>query len=403
MSLGKTCRDLIMEYPFIGLFMTGVNRVITNETETLDLKLSGINFDILINPSYWDSLSPELKKGAFYHEMLHLAFGHPLYAGDYTEKELYKIATDIEINQHIPSDWVGKDWLTLQKLNAALGISLGEKKGSHYYYNELLKILPNNQPLQNMCSNMQGGNGKNNPNGKGQGSNSPGNNKPDEHDEWASAEKVNETTQKLAAQQLDYQLKAAAESCKDRGYLPAELQNYIEKLYELPEEKFNWKAYFRRFTGCTRDYKTKKTRRKQSKRFSGSPGLRIIQKKKIFIALDTSGSVSDHDFKEMMSEVAHAHKTGVEITICHSDAAVAHVEKFDPKKDYNRHGYGGTDFDPAIKYFNHVKDDYSAMIYFTDGLCTPPNTKPGKPILWVISSNGQILDGLPGFQIKLPA
>lgn len=384
-GMSRVVRDLIMELPYLGIFMSSINRVITNEVKTTSLKIKGINFEIHVNPEYWDTLNFPQQKGVMLHNVLHIAMFHPTMEGSFYDKKAFNLASDIEVNKYIPEEYLDESWITVDKMNAYLDSknisTLNPDDGTNEYYDTILEILPED--------------GNNESEGKSFG--------PDDHSNWETGDN-NDVTTKLIKSQIDYQLKEAAKNCSDkaRGYLPESLRDYINDLFKDKPQKFNWKSYFRRFTGCTRDYKTKKTRKKESKRFYGNPGLKIIQRKAIFIALDTSGSVSDEDFQEFMAEVYHAHKTGVEITLCNSDAAVAHVEKYNPRKELSRHGYGGTDFTPAIKYFNKVKDKYSAMIYFTDGYCTPPEINPQKPILWVICSNGVKIEGLPGAQIQLP-
>ena len=92
-------------------------------------------------------------------------------------------------------------------------------------------------------------------------------------------------------------------------------------------------------------------------------------------------------------------KTGAEVTIVECDTAISYIGKFDPKKDVEIHGRGGTEFQPVIDYYNEHSREFSCIFYFTDGECPAPENAP-KNILWVISSRG---DGkhLPGQVIKL--
>ena len=93
-------------------------------------------------------------------------------------------------------------------------------------------------------------------------------------------------------------------------------------------------------------------------------------------------------------------KTGSDVTIIQCDTAISHIGKFDPKKDLEIHGRGGTDFQPVIDYYNEHQKNYSCLFYFTDGECCSPEGAKGN-ILWVISSNGDAYEEFPGTTIKL--
>ena len=53
--------------------------------------------------------------------------------------------------------------------------------------------------------------------------------------------------------------------------------------------KFDWKGYIRRFTGVSSKVYTKKIRRKENRRYSDNPGLKIKMKQHMLLAIDTSG------------------------------------------------------------------------------------------------------------------
>ena len=93
------------------------------------------------------------------------------------------------------------------------------------------------------------------------------------------------------------------------------------------------------------------------------------------------------------------HKTGHKITVAQCDTQINSVEDFNPKKDWNIKGRGGTDFQPVINYFNDY-GRYTALIYLTDGECGAPENCP-KNTLWVLSSRSHKTEHLPGKTIQL--
>ena len=145
---------------------------------------------------------------------------------------------------------------------------------------------------------------------------------------------------------------------------------------------------------------TKKSRRKYNKRTPLFPGLKIKQRKHILVGIDTSGSVNNSELKEFLNEIHHMYKTGSEVTIVQCDTAISHVGPFDPKKDFEVHGRGGTSFQPVIDYYNENFHKYSCLMYVTDGEAPAPENAKGN-ILWVLSSISQMNNDLPGSVIKL--
>ena len=101
-----------------------------------------------------------------------------------------------------------------------------------------------------------------------------------------------------------------------------------------------------------------------------------------------------------MNELHHMHKTGHKITIAQCDTSLRSVVEFNPKKDWEIHGRGGTSFQPVIYHFNENKGAYTALVYLTDGEAYSPDNCP-KNTLWVLSSISNMNDELPGQVIKL--
>ena len=145
---------------------------------------------------------------------------------------------------------------------------------------------------------------------------------------------------------------------------------------------------------------TRKLRRKYNKRYAENPGLKIKFKNHILVGIDTSGSVNTDELKEFYNELHHMNKTGHQITIAQCDTKLNSVEKFNPKKDWEIKGRGGTSFQPVIDHYNELKGTYTALIYLTDGEAYAPENCPNNT-LWVLSSISDMNDELPGKVIKL--
>jgi len=186
---------------------------------------------------------------------------------------------------------------------------------------------------------------------------------------------------------------------KKRGNIPGEMEGIIE-IDEIIPPKFDWKGYIRRFNGVSTKVYTKKLRRKENKRYSDNPGLKIKMRQHVLLAIDTSASVSNDELIEFMNEMHHIYKCGTDITIIQCDTLIRSIVPYKGDKHLNVHGRGGTLFDPVLEYANENIKKYTSLVYFTDGECYA-SVKPKIPVLWVLSERSQLNDALPGKVIKL--
>ena len=227
------------------------------------------------------------------------------------------------------------------------------------------------------------------------------------HKLWKEFENMSEAEKKLVRSQLEYQLREVTKQIeKSRGFVPGNIKNYLDMLDVEEESKFNWRRYLRRYTGGSQKTYTKKLRRKYNKRFEDNPGLKIKQRKHLFVAIDTSGSVSNEELKIFFNEIDHIQRTGTEVTVCQCDTQISDISTYrsgmkiknQEKKGVAVYGRGGTSFDPPIDHYNKHADKYSCMVYFTDGECSAPQNPPKDKLLWILS-NGNDNKDLPGYRI----
>ena len=217
--------------------------------------------------------------------------------------------------------------------------------------------------------------------------------------QWDEFEDMPDAEKKLIEKQIQRVLQEAKDqTIKKRGFIPGEIEGVI-KLDEVIPPKFNWKRYIRRFTGISTKIFTRKIRRKENKRYSENPGLKVKMRQNMLVGIDTSGSVSNDELKEFINEIHHLYKAGVDITIAQCDSRMQSIKQYDGKFELEVAGRGGTSFDPVLEYFEQNRK-YTSLIYFTDGEAWT-NIKPRKPILWVLSEQSEFNDELPGKQIRL--
>ena len=377
----KTTKILILDEPFYGLFLIGINKQFSNRISTAGVSKHGIGMQLTINPEFYIDLSDDHRVGLIKHELLHIAFGHLIMRDLYSDHKLFNIAADLEINQYISKSKLPEGGLLLSSFPE---LNLPHKAGTKVYYNLLEKAQEDgtSPSLDNLMNQMNG-----------QSTYC--------HSTWEEFDALSEADKKLLEKQIHHQLKEANEqTLKKQGHIPGELSELINRLLHIEPAKFDWKGYLRRFVGNSSIVYTKKLRRKYNKRYSESPGLKLKFKNHILVGVDTSGSVDTEELKEFFNELAHMHKTGHKITVAQCDTRLGSIKEFNPKKDWEIHGRGGTSFQPVIDHYNENKGSYTALIYLTDGEAHPPEDCP-KNTLWVLSSISDMNDELPGLVIKL--
>ena len=377
----------MLKEPFYGLFLISLNKELSKSIPTACVTPENINTKLVVNPDFWETLDEKTKMGVLKHELLHIAFFHLNNFDRFPDKKLYNVAADLEINQYIGDEMKGETWdgLEIDKEPFA-PLNLKPKQGTEYYYKALQEEIEKNPngDIADLVASLDG----------------------NIHELWEAMGELGEAERNLIAKQVDYQLKEIAEELekrsRDRGLIPAEMKDYIDSLFEIQEPVIDWASYLRRFNSMSTMTYTKKTRRKPNRRFGSGPALKIKQKKKTLVAIDTSGSVSTKDLIEFFNEIYHIYKTGTYIDIIECDAAIHRVYKYEGQREnIEVEGRGGTDFEPVMKYLLEHKDKYANLIYLTDGGAPAPKTNPIKPILWVHCSQSNINEELPGAKVKI--
>jgi len=377
----------MLKEPYYGFFLIMLNKLWKKNLPTAGVSKHNINFQLAINPEFWESLSEEHRLGLLKHELLHIAFQHLTTFTMFSDKKLANIAMDMEINQYIDKHWLPEGGIDIDTYSPEL--NLNRREGCRYYYDKLKQLQDEkNQNGSCGCNNMDGllddiTNG----------------NTPD-HSTWEEFDNLSNQEKKLIEKQLQKVLNdAKTQTIKKRGNVPGEIKGHIA-IEEIVAPKFDWRGFIRRFTGVSTKVFTKKIRRKENKRFTDFPGLKVKMRQHMLLGIDTSGSVSDRELIEFMGEIHHIYKCGVDITIVQCDTEIKSIDPYKGDKNMIVKGRVGTYFDPVIEYFNANLRKYTSLVYFTDGEATA-YVKPKGHTLWVLSEQSHLNNDLPGKVIKL--
>ena len=371
MDLDRAVKTLLIREPFYGLFLLNLNRYYGDKCDTACVCRNGINTELCVNKKFWDTLSDDEQLAVLHHELNHILFKHITSSEYFGDHNKFNKAADLEVNSYIP---------VLQKdpYYYPARFNLENNKGTKFYY-ENLPDEPD-QPQDDSGNSYD-------PN--------------DSHASWKDFQDLSGAEKELVNQQIDYQAKNTAEHVQKLiGSIPGELKEYLDSLFKIKPQVFNWKAYFRRVIGNLITSELYLTRMRPSRRFPDSRGVKFKRKPHVLVGVDTSGSVNDKELEDFFSEIYYLWKSGVKVTIAQVDTKIEHIEEYNGKFNKEIYGRGGTEFTSLINYYNERKKDFSTLVIFTDGYVSL-NLPPFRNGVWVITKNGQH-QNYPGTTIYIP-
>lgn len=358
--------DLLTQERFYANLLLSLNTIYTKEIPTLGISLDG-SFKLFINPEFFLSASKAQRVKYLKHECLHITNNHLARAKKVTENfRKFNVAADIAINQLIhdfPDSVIvnGKEAKLATYNNLLKEVpNLISMRESEYYYEQLPK------------QDKGGSSGE-----QGQDDDMQTIDNHDWMDENVTEDEVKELLKDL--------LQKTAEATKSTGHsVPHEVH---VTLNELGTSKVSWKRVLQNFVQSSVETRIISTRKKRNRRYDiPAPGYKTEDVLHLGVAVDTSGSVSDEELQQFMTEIKKMHETGIDITVIEADSIVRNVRKFDPKKVREFSGRGGTAYQPAIDKAKELRVD--ALVVLGDGDCADTPTRPKFPVLWVLVRNG---------------
>jgi predicted metal-dependent peptidase len=365
----KTGIKLLLEEPFYGHVFSGLLRKVGNDTDSISISVEEKHPALVINAEYWNNIDTDnVKYGLLKHQLLHLSLKHPFMRERFQQKNIFDMAADLVVNQYIHPMHLPNDAITLDKYPKLKNLKKGESVG--YYY---LKILEIQEKDDNPDAQFPDEN----------------NEQLKQHQNWNSFGQMPRMEQRMMESALEDTLVQAAERTDDKlqGHLPSSLYRLLQERMSKSKQQVDWRRMLRIFIGTGKRTYLKNTIRRPSKRYGTTPGIKVKQRQKILVGLDTSGSVSPEELAVFFSEMSHIQRQGVEIMVAECDSTLQRTYILGTYPSLEVKGGGGTNFTPVIAFAN---DNYKpdAIVYFTDGYGNTPSILPQCSILWLISETG---------------
>ena len=307
---------------------------------------------LIINPSFFLGLTEGERIFLLAHETLHVAYLHCLRRGT-RDPRLYNAAADYVINAEL------------------------KKRGFHFIQGGLYDPKYADMSTEEVYTKLE-----QNPNQQPQCM-------PDllEGDGSISTQGDIDTIEQEVLAKIS-RAAMMAEMSNQAGSVPVGIKRHLE---DISKPKINWRVVLRRFFSdlSPSDYSWRRPNRKYMPNYL--PKLVSQNLGRIDFAIDTSGSISNEDFNQFISEVhgvmrmLNPKEVGVyqfdhELQGSHVVRSVRDIIKLPFL------GGGGTRPQAAIDEFS--KNKAKALIMLTDGYFSKrPLKDPKRPVIWVIYDN----------------
>lgn len=375
--------DLVRAYQFLGFLVMSTEYFFTDDISTMAATTIRGN-KIYINEKFINEVLVTRKQRSFViaHEILHIFLEH---IGRQTSagyhRKLWNVATDYCINSFLVE--LKSDHLEMPVFG--LYDARFKGMGGDQIYHILLEENGNNAEQAAAAH------------GAGAADDEDDYSTPQPLDE-VSAEEVSEATQIENRQKIAGALNNEnANALKNMGNGASDL---IKQLEDIIESKIPWTSLLREYV--TESAKTHSTYNRIGRRststviFPSMTGEHIS----IVFGVDTSGSMSDNDLTEALSElhsiIDEYDSWTVELISCDTYAHV--IGSYSSEEgdewgsiDTGLVGGGGTELSPMIEYANEMEETPNICIILTDGYIPeePYDDAIGElPVITVVTSSG---------------
>ncbi len=193
--------------------------------------------------------------------------------------------------------------------------------------------------------------------------------------------------------QWQQRMAGAAQQAQQAGKLSGVMKRLVDNLLQpnLP-----WRMLLARYmTAVARDdysYTRPSTRRGDPAIFPTLKSAEI----NVLVALDVSGSVSDKELNECLSEINAIKgqmRARITLVACDSDIIEGFPQVFEPWEEVTLPdtvlGGGTTDFRPVFNWVSQQDRQPNTLVYFTDAMGDFP-IEPNYPTVWLIKGKAKV-------------
>ena len=368
---------LLLKQPFFGNLATRLKLVDASDwvpTAATD----GRNF--YYNSDFIDVLTPKETEFLFGHEVLHVTFEHLLRRND-RDAQLFNIACDYAVNQILVDEGVGEkihsvpilqDYKYKGKSSEEIYDDLYEEYKDQMQALEKLKSLDVHMDLD-----------------KGEATYTD----EDGNEHTVKCPEMSKEEQKELKDQIKEAVLQGGQAA-GRDKIPGAVRKLIN---DITAPKINWRDLLSQQIQSTvrSDFTFARPNRKTWHMDAILPASSIENTIDLCVAIDTSGSITDDQIKDFLSEIKHIMDgyTDYNIKLWSFDTEVheSSVTDYTPENadelfDWKPGGYGGTDISANYKWMDENGIVPKQFVCFTDGYTYEWGDEDYCDTLWIIHS-----------------
>lgn len=372
---------LLLRHPFFGNLATRM-KLIDASDWCSTLATDGRNF--YYNVGFVDRLTPKQAEFGFAHEVLHNVFDH-MGRRDSRDPTLSNIAADYAANQILKDERIGEvpDWIKIFQDNKYRGWSYEQVYNDIYEKAEKIDIGSLGELLDEHLDGE----------GEGEGSDKEG----DQEGKGKGRPKLSAEEKKKIRDEIKEAMVSAAQAA-GAGKIPAGVARMIK---DFTEPKMDWRELLRMNIQSILKSNFSFARPNRKSQMSGAilPGMTNDETVDVCCAIDMSGSISDKQAKDFISEVKGImdEYNDFKLKLWCFDTDVYNFAEFtsDTASDiltYEVKGGGGTDFEANWQFMQDNDIEPKRFIMFTDGYpCGSWGPEEYCETLFIIHGNDSII------------
>jgi len=393
-KITKAKIEIMGEQPFFSYLL--LQSKITKQND-MPMPTMGVDAkgNIYYDKAFVEGLPQDELQGCLIHEIMHQCLLH-LVRVNSRDKTIWNIATDTVINAilvknkfTLPKGSIIPDYKDVVEIYGTKIVDCSNKSAEEVY-DELISNKDLTKKVKESYEGMdvhifgsglpEDGEGDEEGNGKKQ---------------TVNGKPLTSKEKKQVEQKFKQMMAEATTNARNRGNLPSGMDRILENLLE---PKICWKALLNKYVVSTFSSDTSWNRPHKKSISSGCYLPNVVRETvEVTVAVDVSGSISNKEYTEFMSEMVGIAKSfrQVNMNVLFWDTTVgAEVEirggDLDKLKRQNVSGYGGTDFSCVRKYLYKKNKRPKVLICFTDGYFNKVSTEdiPDSTMIWAITSNG---------------
>ena len=377
---------LLLRHPFFGNLATRLKMVDASDW-CHTLATDGRNF--YFNYGFVNKLTPKEAEFGFAHEVLHNVFDH-MGRRNGRDPQLSNIAADYAVNQILKDERIGEvpDWIKIFQDNKYRGMSYEEIYAD---VEEKAIKIDMSQLGELLDEHLDDGDDGDEADGEGDGKDG------DKEGKGKGRPKLTAEEKKAIKDEIKEAMVAASQAA-GAGRVPAGVARMIK---DFTEPKMDWRQLLRMNIQSILKSNFSFSRPNRKSQHCGAvlPGMMNEETIDVCCAIDMSGSISDAQGKDFISEVKGIMEEyrDFKLKLWCFDTDIYNYQEFsgdniDEIMDYECQGGGGTDFDANFNFMKDQQIEPKRFIMFTDGYpCGSWGDEDYCETLFVIHGNESII------------